>query len=104
MEDVVHLRIRSWESFTEEVGGGELIWRHVRKIREKKQALGKHDFDATAGANANANVLSGGVANALEGTIGSMMFSAVTLDEGFGSDTSLNCVTLLQIYSWSTST
>lgn len=67
--------LRRWE-------GGELIRRHVRKIRERKQALGKHDFDATAGANANANVLPGGVANALEGTIGSIRFSAVTLDEG----------------------
>lgn len=58
-------------------GGGELIRRHVRKIREGKQALGKHGSDATAGANANANVLLGGVANALEGTVGPICFSAV---------------------------
>lgn len=72
-------------------GGGELIRRHVRKIREGKQALCKH-----GSANANANVLPGGVANALEGTLGPICFSAVTVDEGFGSDASLNCVTLLQ--------
>lgn len=80
--------------------GGRLIRRHVRKIREGKQALGKHGFDATVRANANANVLPSGVASALEGTVGSISFSAVTLHKGFGSD----CVTILQIYRWRSST
>lgn len=44
------------------------------------------------------------MANALEGTLGPICFSAVTVDEGFGSDASLNCVTLLQRPGWNSST
>lgn len=93
-------------------GGGRVGWggveglirRHVRKIREGKQALGKHSFDATVRANANANVLPGRVASALEGTASSISFSAVTLDEDCGSDASPNCATLLRVYRWSSTT
>lgn len=68
------------------VRGGGVIRRHVRKIREGKQALGRCGLHSTVGANANANVLSCGVESALEGTVGSISSSGVTLDEGFGSD------------------